>query len=284
MWRTIRGGRFRPTILVVSAPRSTRAAAEVAIKLATELDARVVGTDVGVPSSGHQSSIDQLHDREVDAVTTAVVRTEDGRQRILREASELCADMILVAPGPQPRSHARGRLLVNDLLLAGWPVLWAPHPLVGTWRWHRMLGRIVLAVADDEPTRRAASWAAYLGCRAAAEVVIVHVCTPPIVPVALVDCAGPWAGELSLLADVENDRSRGELAVWVARMRRATVTVRSELRRGPVPAEVAAVAEESSAGLVIVGARRHRSWIARVRPHTGERVARASSRPVLLVP
>lgn len=288
----LRHGAPGATVLLALDDERAEAAIEVAIQLAAWLEARVAVAELvggsGPAGSGTSRApwdvVGRLRDRGVDAATATHPRLGDGRLRVLRDAWDARAEVVVLGLRPKPGLDGlHDRLLLRDLLSARWPVLWVP---TGASRAGRTaLDPIVVAVAGDEPATHAACWSATLARGAGARVVLVHVCTPAPPAPSLAGGACPWVGDLSLLAAVDgDDRCRRELEGWVARVRSTGVDARSQLRRGPVAPEIAAGADEVSAGLVVVGARRHPGWLAQLRQPIGERVVRAGSRPVLIVP
>jgi len=136
------------------------------------------------------------------------------------------------------------------------------------------LDRILVAVADDAPSRAAVGAAAELAAGRGAEVLAVHVWCRDL------PCCGPSAADCGLREDDDS------LERALDRLREAGVRCRGERWRtvdGRVLQTLLAAASDYDASLVIVGSRRQ-GWLpALLRPGLGLRVARRCARPVLLV-
>ena len=109
-----------------------------------------------------------------------------------------------------------------------------------------MFGRILLAVDDSSPSRRAVALAANLAREHSAEVVVFH--------------AREWQwGRRGSKLEVESKEDAAEfLNAAVYEMRRVGVTARGELRNtrfGGVAREIALAAEEFEIDLIVIGSR-----------------------------
>lgn len=279
----------RPTVFLAPSGEPSEPAVSVAVQLALGLDAPVAVASVAVRDTGCRPPadgahlLDELRHHGVEVVRIAGAR---GRSPV-RAVWEARAQLIVVAFDSRPGlAGLSARRLLRDLLATGLPVLCVPPRLGRDWGLHRMLRRtVVLGAATGPAARRAGAWAATLARRSSGQVTVVRVCAPSQLARAFIDAASPWATEAWTTAAEEFEEAcRRQLDAWVAGLRRAGADARAQLLRGPVAEEIAAAARQSGAGLVIVGGGGWHRRTFLLRSSVGERVLRAGSLPVMLVP
>lgn len=138
----------------------------------------------------------------------------------------------------------------------------------------KRLARIVVAVDDSPTSEGALAEAIALAKASGAELVLAHVAS----------ILGERVADGRSVPNRVPDASRTVLAAAGERARAAGVVTRAELLVGHPPKQLALLAEDVDADLIVVGTHRYRGVKRAVLGSTSHELLKGSTRPVLVVP